>query len=182
MKPPELYQQFTDNELLIYFTLKKHYPDLLFDEDIKQIAAMGLWRACNNYNPSKGAFSTYAVNVIYRQVQRHLFLECRRNKHNTYTFISLDDNVYTDDKGVSVKEKIADKDALSDFEEAETRIDFTVFCNRLKPSQRKVAEMLVNGRTVKEVASQRGISNKRVYQIVDEIKELWNERMVEYAR
>lgn len=64
---------FLDNMNLAYFALGKYknsYGD--YSEDLKQIALMKLWECIDNYDPSKGEFSTYAVSSIKNYVKPHL--------------------------------------------------------------------------------------------------------------
>ena len=52
MTPEELYEE---NQSLVWFTLKKYFPSLKVDEDILQVCRIGLWQACAEYYPEKGA-------------------------------------------------------------------------------------------------------------------------------
>ena len=63
MTPEELYEE---NQSLVWFTLKKYFPSLKVDEDVLQVCRIGLWQACAEYYPEKGAkFSTFAVKGIF---------------------------------------------------------------------------------------------------------------------
>ena len=64
---------FLDNMNLAYFALGKYknsYGD--YSENLKQIALMKLWECIDNYDSSKGEFSTYAVSTIKNYVKSHL--------------------------------------------------------------------------------------------------------------
>ena len=54
----EITKLIEDNYNLVGYTLNHFYPDLKTDEDIIQIGSIGLCKAANNYDPTKGAFST----------------------------------------------------------------------------------------------------------------------------
>ena len=70
MTPEELYEE---NQSLVWFTLKKYFPSLKVDEDILQVCRIGLWQACAEYYPEKGAkFSTFAVKGIFMAVRRYI--------------------------------------------------------------------------------------------------------------
>lgn len=78
---------FFDNQNLIYDYLKKNkqYPDFPMEtkEDIFQDASEYLWRACLDYDPQKGAFSTFAYVVMdnWFKKKKHV----RRNAPDTVT-------------------------------------------------------------------------------------------------
>lgn len=67
MTPEEL---FAKNEKLAYkvaHKMKLHIPG--YDqEDIFQVAKLGLWKACLTYDPNKAKFSTYAHTCIKREL------------------------------------------------------------------------------------------------------------------
>jgi len=50
----------------------RRLPPTLGPEDLETDALLGLWDACRWYNPSRGAFSTYAHRAIHRRVRRAL--------------------------------------------------------------------------------------------------------------
>ena len=62
-------QLFYNNLELAYFTLWKHYPTFAQDEDLKQEAVLGLWKACLTYDESKSKFSTYAVSCMLNKMK-----------------------------------------------------------------------------------------------------------------
>lgn len=66
MTPEEMY---AEHEKLVWFVLNRYYPDFVYDEDVAQEARIGLWLACKAYDPSRGAFSTFAVKTIHNEVR-----------------------------------------------------------------------------------------------------------------
>jgi len=170
MKPPELYQQFSDNEPLIYFTIKLFYPDLLYNEDIRQVGAIGLWKACNNYNPDKGTFSTYAVDVIHRQIQRYYFLNYRRITAKDCTFISLDDKTHSKDEETDIANIIPDREATHKLEEIEIKIDFKIFRKQLSIKEQEVVNMLEQGYNPYRISLKIGVSPQAICSRLDKIR------------
>lgn len=63
---------FEENQKLAYSTLWKYYPGYATDEDMKQEALLGLWKACITFDPGKSQFSTYAVTCIMNQIRMTL--------------------------------------------------------------------------------------------------------------
>lgn len=62
-------ERYAKNERLAYYVLNKHFPRLKRDEDAKQSALLGLWKACLKYDPGKGVpFAGYARRVIRREI------------------------------------------------------------------------------------------------------------------
>lgn len=87
MTPEELYEE---NQSLVWFTLKKYFPSLKVDEDVLQVCRIGLWQACAEYYPEKGAkFSTFAVKGIFMAVRRYIRDCCKPQ----ITTLPLDDFV-----------------------------------------------------------------------------------------
>ena len=68
-------QMFIDNDKLIYLTMKKYFPHLYSNsnvrEDYYQIGAVGLLKAIERYDATKAAFSTYAVQMIWGEIKRN---------------------------------------------------------------------------------------------------------------
>ena len=48
-----------------------HYaPTVLWDhEDYYQLALIGLWKACQTYQPEKGSFAHYAVRIMHNEIR-----------------------------------------------------------------------------------------------------------------
>lgn len=82
-------RRYLENEKLIYGALHKYFPALASDEDIQQIAGIGLWKACLNYDADKSCFSTAAYKFIKTEVLQELRKRRRRGKITTIPFTSL---------------------------------------------------------------------------------------------
>lgn len=65
----EAKERYARNERLAYYVLSKRFPWLKSDEDAKQTAFLGLWKACLKYDASRGVpFAGYAKRVIRREL------------------------------------------------------------------------------------------------------------------
>ena len=86
---------FSENSNLIYAALSKFLPEEAKDEDMQQIASIGLWKACLAYNEGAGAkFITFA----YRCMRNEIYVELRRRKRREINppSLSLEQRVSAD--------------------------------------------------------------------------------------
>ena len=161
MQMSERDKLIVENQRLVSFTLHKYYPSWAFDEDMQQIGMIGLCRAADNYDPTKGKFSTFATQYIINEV-RHEF---RR--------LSTQSRTGTE---VSVDLEVADDCTLEDMLVGDTDVDY---CDRemlfktLKPKERKVAELLEQGYSQAEISRQLGYTRSNVSFLARNIKRKW---------
>lgn len=73
MKSDKISRLVTENINLIYLVMKRFRNRGVDREDLFQIGAVGLTKAAQRFDESKGfAFSTYAVPLIIGEIQRFL--------------------------------------------------------------------------------------------------------------
>jgi len=61
------------NEKLVGYVINRSFRQYCDDEDVYQMGLIGLWRAIEMFDASKGAkFSTYAIPSIYNNILREL--------------------------------------------------------------------------------------------------------------
>lgn len=137
--------RFVQNEMMIYGVLNKYYPSFRFDEDLRQIAALGLWVACKTFDESKNfKFSTYAYRVILNQLRMYF-----RKVSKEPPILYLEDVKQTVDESLDVDDMLvmvdvsSDEtkivDALSDLTELESRILKAYMKDK---SQRRISKSL----------------------------------------
>lgn len=63
-----------DNIPFVYYIIHKYYPTFSKDEDIIQSGMVGLVKAANKFDASKGKFSTYAGVIIKNEIAKELKL------------------------------------------------------------------------------------------------------------
>ena len=80
MEREEALRLYEENEKLVFFILNKYYPTHAFDEDAAQEGRIGLWNACQSYDPERSAFSTYAGRAIRNAIAMSLRQETRLSK------------------------------------------------------------------------------------------------------
>ena len=92
----DLYVMFEQNMFLAYSALSRYFPDLATDEDMQQLAFIGLWKACRNYSEDRGAFSTLAFPSIRNEVL-HYLVTANRKKRSGVT-ASIDSEFRTENE------------------------------------------------------------------------------------
>ena len=68
-----------DNLPLVYFIISREYPTFIGDEDLAQSASLGLCQAAENWDETKGLFSTYAGKCIRNEINKEFI---RRKPHS----------------------------------------------------------------------------------------------------
>ena len=81
-----------ENMGLVYFIIQKHYPHSIGDDDVVQEALIGLWKATLSYDPSKGAFSSYAVQCIHNNIRMYFRREGRHSSSISMNAIVNEEN------------------------------------------------------------------------------------------
>lgn len=159
-------QLFNDNYNLVYFTIHKHFPISAFDEDIEQLGAIGLWKACLKYKPGIGEFSTFAVTCIRKEVSRKFWSD-HYKKRSLCKVVYFEDFVFEDGfkKGFDIP-----SGRLSETEEAELRIDLDNFRKQLKPKERMAFDLLAQGYNKTEISIRLGVTPEAIGQRVEKIR------------
>ncbi len=152
---------FNANMDLAYFILHKYFPWYGNDEDAKQICLMGLWKACEKFDPNKGyAFSTFAARVILNQMRMFLRDERKRNK------IRYVDNItYFEGEQFDVIDSIPDK------YEGEVSLSFCFkeLSEKLNEREIKVLQMKIKGYNQIEIAKKLNTSQPTVARCLQRI-------------
>lgn len=154
---------YRENEKIVYFSLSKYYPDLAFDEDAQQVAKIGLWKACRDYDEKRGKFSTCAVRYIRNEIWNYLRIIKKR-----LPVVSLDEPI--DDSGAMVLADIipGDDDVVCD--------GLYLTDSRLSERRQKIVDCLAAGMTLQETADVIGISRTAVYNNVERIRQILSEK------
>jgi RNA polymerase sigma factor (sigma-70 family) len=145
-------RRYLENEKLIYGALHKYFPALASDEDIQQIAGIGLWKACLNYDADKSCFSTAAYKFIKTEVLQELRKRRRRGKITTIPFTSLVCDLTTE--GREELDILAISPSLDDIDwcDAET------FWASLTERQQFIVKARISGLIDEEIAAELGLS------------------------
>lgn len=142
-------ERFEQNRGLVYSTIKKYIPESLYDEDARQIGAIGLWKACRTYNEQISKFSTYATRCIYSELWRSWHASSAK-KRKTPPSISLDSAI-TDDDCDCFSEIVSDISTSYDFQSIEEMADIERILRQFSPQQKKVAYLRMEGFSYSEI-------------------------------
>lgn len=141
------------NEKLVYHAVNKYFPSLIQDEDIIQIGRIGLWKACERFDPDRGlAFSTFAVACIRREIGNEL--HARTAKCRSGDVVSLDGQLALRPHDTGGRTHI---DCIVGEADVDW-VDLEGFLSRLSPKQRELVSLRLSGFSFAEVDRMRGTS------------------------
>lgn len=148
----------------IVFSVMKNLGIHLTDEDMFQTGIIGLLKAINTFDASKGyQFSTYAFSIV----RNELLMEFRKSKRSVMAAFSLDDNAdIGNGESVPYAEMIADG---KDYEEnvVNSMLAQQIF-ERLESREKHIFTMFfVESRTQSEISKALGISQSYVSRIIN---------------
>lgn len=132
---------------LVYYVINKHYPSFRFDEDVIQSGMLGYAKALKGYNESLGSFGNYAYSCVLNEI-RSYFAKELKEKCEVYDFI----------------------DEVAEDGNLEEDAEFKMWLLGLRLELQVVAEGKIRGLSTKEIASELGVSVKRVRKLVNELK------------
>ena len=167
MTPEELYLA---NEKLVHYVLNKYFFHKQFDEDYKQIARIGLWKACLKYNPDISSFSSFACQCIMNEIKmdiRKTSSSCRNGQD--YIFMSIDQ---------PIKSLDASDATVSDLvvgESNEGFLDLDGYWKCLTQKEKSVIVGLIDGKNQTQIAKDIGVSRAYVSRLVGQIRKKWAE-------
>lgn len=149
-------QLYRENEKLVHGALHRYFPTLAFDEDIQQIAGIGLWKACLNYDADKSCFSTAAYKFIKTEVLQELRKRRRRGKIATIPFTALVCDLTTE--GREELDILAINPSLDDIDWCDT----AAFWSSLTERQRFIVKARLAGSVFDSIAAELGVSTATV--------------------
>lgn len=147
----------------IVFSVMQNLNIPVFDEDMFQTGIIGLLKAINTFDASKGyQFSTYAFPIV----RNELLMAFRKSKRSVVAAFSLDDNAdIGNGESVPYAEMIADG---KDYEEnaVNSMLAQQIF-ERLESREKHIFTMFfVESRTQSEISKALGISQSYVSRII----------------
>lgn len=147
----------------IVFSVMKNLSIPLTDEDMLQTGIIGLLKAINTFDTSKGyQFSTYAFPIV----RNELLMAFRKSKRSVVAAFSLDDNAdIGNGEIVPYAEMIADG---KDYEEnvVNSMLAQQIF-ERLESREKHIFTMFfIENRTQSEISKALGISQSYVSRII----------------
>ncbi len=154
----ELEELYVKNEKLVYQCLRRCFPAYWLDEDFQQEAKLALWRACQDYDPEKGALSTLAWAYIRNQINQQIRLaNCQKIPKNA---VSLSEVVFGDSNGGDTMRL---EDVLPSAPDVEWH-DWQAWWDSLTKRQKQVITLRCDGKSYRDIEGILGISHTLVWQ------------------
>ena len=160
-------QMIADNEKLVMYTISRFFPTYLYDDDIRQLGYIGLWKACKKYDASLNAkFSPYAVKAIRGEIIKYLRSLQMQMRHPKVPNMSLSKPMF--DSEESLEDRISA--GTLDW------IDTEGFYNALTDRQKLIVRRrIIDKATYQEIGDEIGVSRERIRQEVARIKQKFDE-------
>ena len=168
------YNEMISNNMGLVSVCMRRYMEILtkynsLQEDMKQIGMIALYKAIENYDPSKNTkFSTFATTIIERDLNNFV----NRNLKDYFddlhctsmeTLVDSEDN----DSECTLEEMIGIEDDISYLFNCELMERIK---NRHGERAVKILYMRYEKYTMQEIADELGITKQRVEQIIKKIK------------
>lgn len=164
-----------ENMKLVYFTLRRYYPWLLQDEDARSVGMIGLMVAAQNWEPSRGKFSTFAVKVIKREIfneWRKTQTKGRDEKANRYyecaqkaAQLAAGEQNPNDAGYLSIWNMLASPEDVA--KECEVRIDLQKALAKLPPRHVEILKLhYVEKMKLDDIGELYGMSRQRAHEVV----------------
>lgn len=157
----------TENIGLAYFVAKKFYTGNAFnDDDIRQVALIGLWKAIDTWEETKGALSTYATKVITNYILQELRKKGRK-KNNALSYDAL---ISSCDGEVSYLETVASE--KNDIEFVEVLNDFQRLYVSLNKKEQALLYIYSNYPEMRQedIATSLGVTQSRISKMKKKIQ------------
>lgn len=158
-------QLFYKNTNLAYYVLHKHYTLSAQDDDLKQEALLGLWKACMTFDSSKSRFSTYAVTCILNQLKLYFRKEAKQLQT-----ISLSTTV--GEEGLTIEDTLEDPCPSVD----EKLIDLKSYIAGLTDEERKIIQLNIEGFTQQQIGDKMGKSQAWCSRMLRRLRQNYQEQ------
>lgn len=162
-----------ENERIIYYILRTtmNRDDLIYDEDMIQMARLGIFKAWKAYDPEKSAWSTYMTRCVTTEI----FMELRRRrsaKNKFYESCDRLDRVIEDGEGGTCELqdllKFDDNSYDSVIDEYERR--WNEIYNSLSLRERSIIYWLDHDYTQKEIGEMIGTNQSYVSRLITKLR------------
>ena len=167
MAEKDIDQMIADNEKLVMYTISRFFPTFLYDDDIRQLGYIGLWKACEKYDASLNTkFSPYAVKAIRGEIIKYLRSLQMQMRCPKAPNISLSNPIFDSE------ESLGDRISAGTLE----WIDTEGFYNALTDRQKLIVQRrIIDKASYQEIGDEIGVSRERIRQEVVRIKQKFDE-------
>lgn len=167
MTSQEIEQAVADNKKLVYFVIKRYFPDSRDDDDIFQVGWIGLWKACISYDSSRSKFSTYAVRCIINEIRMEL-----RDRARAWggEIVSLDEPLYFDKDGNAITLAHLTPDPSDNY--CEVDYDISFLNGKLSERDMEVFKLSIHGFTAVEIGRMFGYTRSWASRVIKDAQRL----------
>lgn len=164
MTKEELFNKNTNIAYKICQSYRVNYPNEF--EDIKQVALLGLWKACLNYDENRGAISTYAYPIVKNHI--NIYVRGLRKHQNRYISFSepITDNLTVEDiiaSEIDYEEDIVDRAYVAEV----TKKIPVVFTDE---REQFIFKEYINGYTQAQTAKKMNLSQPQISRLQKRVK------------
>lgn len=169
---PEQKRLAESNHNLIYAFLKRYGLSI---EDYYDLAAIGLCRAAINFKDGMSSFSTYAYRCMFTTVMMDKRKERQPSSIPEYKlfYYQSEFDVSNGEGEISFIDTVPSKESTEN--EALANAIFQDFMDTLKPRDKVVFQMLMDGRKQVEISKALGTSRSLTTKIMKKLKIYLNE-------
>ena len=138
-----------DNMSLVYWLIHRYYPTYSRDEDIVQCGMIGLVRAADIYDETRGKFSSLATTCVLNEIR----LELKRRRR--------EDGVVSLDSPGNGEENASLMSVVSGTPDVDVDVVF-LYGSTLNDREKLVLTTVARGSTPSELARQLGLTQQAV--------------------
>jgi len=162
----DIEMKIKENIGLTFYVIKKYFSYYQNDEDIQEIALIGLWKAVLNYNAERfSSFSSFAVKIIKNEINGEL----RKNRETTHNIklISLD-SISNESEIPALIQNHENPQLLQDLFLVE--IDILNVVDKLSVQEKEIFYLLLKRYSQTEIAKIENTSQSNICEQVKKIK------------
>ena len=174
-----------DNMNLVPFVMNKYYGNsarLLGDEELVSAGNVGLVRAAQSFDPSRGvAFATLAVPYIRSEI--YFFVRANRSLMHipvsALKKMSLEEMEKCSVASIDAFD-IQDKSHINEMKDMSQNVeDYAILLvdieraiGKMKPNKQRIIRDYIGGKTMREIAEQEGCTLSWIHAIVSEFRKI----------
>ena len=146
------------NHNLIFAFLKTHHLSV---DEYYDLAAIGLCRAAMEYDENISKFSTFAYQCMLSIVLQDIYTKTRAKRIPKEIMVSLNYETEMDDGKIFTMEDTLPSPSNTE-DEAVTQVMVVKFKEKLKPKQKCIFEMMLNGYSQADIAKEMNCTRQSV--------------------
>ena len=153
---------YLENRRIVPDVVKKYYRQYLYDDDVMQEAHLAFWRACCDYDPSRGSLYALAVRYILNKIRRLYMMANLQYRTPPAPLIHLDEQAM-DGEGSPLHEMYGSQPDTG-------WLDSKAFLASLTDRERQVVQLAYCGYSQSEIAARIGVSRQSVSYCMQKVR------------